>query len=367
MSRWGPTPQEERWLEVGQRFRELPRDEITRRAGGWRAASAFARIALFVLGVVSAALGSVIVGLQRPMLLIGGLAAVAAAEWLKASRRLHASGFEEGLSAAGWLMVAIWFAGEFPSVRQQQLLLLIGGSAVAFAGLRLLSPFLTTCGAVALLQWSSSTIPARAFDQFAGPGAFAFALACTGATLALVIGAHVYRRPSFDHVFDWLVVVLPVAGFWHRIDDAPWNRVASGPGSDSTHVVTALVLVAVSTAMLASAIRRRRHAPLLGALACAACAVTSATRLVTWPAEAWLIATGLVAIALAAWADRRLRTARDGITSARIEQGEGIMDLVQTAATATVTVRLGQSGNDVEVPASGQGGRFGGGGASGSY
>ena len=103
MSRWRPSPAEERWLEVASELgAAVPRAAMAERTGGWRSTGPLARIALFVLGFVAAALLVAILGLgDQANLLIAGLIAAFAAEWLTVSRRLHASGIEEGLCLAG--------------------------------------------------------------------------------------------------------------------------------------------------------------------------------------------------------------------------------------------------------------------------
>jgi hypothetical protein len=367
MTQWWPTVAQERWLEVGARLRSVPRDAITRRAAGWRAVGPFARIALFGLGVVSAGLLVVIIGLQQAFAVLGGLGAVGVSEWLKVRRRVHGSGFEEGLAAAGWLLIALWTVshvarpGAYP-----ELMLLLGGCAAAIAGVRLLNPFLTACAAIAWLYWCDSTPPSRLLASVAGAGALAFALGCGGATIALAAGSRTYRRPSQDHMLDWLVVVLPLAGYLRRSQGEPWRSVASVPSSTHAHAVTALVLAGLALVMVAVALRRRRHAPLLAGLGCITCAIVEATRLVPWPIEVCLIVAGLLAIALAAVVDRRLRDVQHGVTSARIEAADSVIDLLQTAGTSLVTPRLAEAPELGTAP-SGQGGRFGGGGASGDY
>jgi hypothetical protein len=367
MIHWRPSPDEERWLEVGQRFRELPRDEMIRRAGGWRGVGPLARIALFLLGAISAGLLLLLIGLERPLVLISGMVAIAASEWLKVGRRLHASGFEEGLAATGWLLVAIWLAGEFAAARQEQALLFIGGCAVALAGARLLNPFLTTCAAVALLEACSSTAYARAFNDLAGSsGAFEFAAACVGAACALAAGSKLFRRPAHDRMLDGLVIVLPVVGFLHDFDRLTWSPSGLANQGAPVHALASLVLAGLGIAMLLTGLRRRRHAPLLGSLACVSCAFVEATRFVSWPVEAWLVGDGLLAIGIAAFVDRRWRATRSGITSAKLEENEDPLDLAQLGATAALAAQAGRVEAE-SVPTAERDGRFGGGGASGSY
>ncbi len=107
--RWRPTPDEERWLALAAKLgAAVPNAVSAARTGGWRSTGLLARAALFVLGLVA---GGLLVGLlgfsSEITLLIAGLFAALAAEWLIVTRRLFASGIEEGLCVAGYLLVAV--------------------------------------------------------------------------------------------------------------------------------------------------------------------------------------------------------------------------------------------------------------------
>ncbi len=174
-SRWRPSPVEERWLEVGSRLgAAVPRAVIAERTGGWRSTGPLARIALFLLGLVAAALLLGIVGFRdETTLLIAGLGAALAAEWLTVAKRLHASGVEEGLCVAGSLMIGAWLTtviapgSGFAGGTVETLVLI---AAVGAAGLRLLNPLVTTCAVIAFVYWVGSTATARALDQAIGGG-----------------------------------------------------------------------------------------------------------------------------------------------------------------------------------------------------
>jgi len=110
MSRWRPSPGEERWLTVAAELGAVvPRSLLAERAGAWRSTGPLARVALFVLGFVAAALLLAILGFDsEATLLVAGLIAALAAEWFTVSKRLHASGIEEGLCLAGYLLVGFY-------------------------------------------------------------------------------------------------------------------------------------------------------------------------------------------------------------------------------------------------------------------
>ena len=372
MSRWRPSPDEERWLAVAAELGPaIAPGAVTERSGGWRSTGPLARIALFVLGYVAATLLLGLLGFDdQTMLLVAGLAATLAAEWLTVQRRLHASGIEEGLGVAGFLMIGFWLTlvvtpGPGFSGGRIQMLVLI--AVAAAAGLRRLNPFVTTCAAIALLYWVGSTAPARSIDRSLGGGMAAMAFGCVAAAIALALGARDYRRPAHDRMLDWLVATLPVAAY---LQHAPWSQLAAAQlpaGAGAGRLPAIAILLALGLAMLVTGLRRRQHAPLLGALGCAASLAVELRLASSLATETWLIACGLTALAAGVALDRYLRQPRDGLTSARLDSREGALDLLQTAGAAVLAQR---SAPEASPPDSGYtpgGGKFGGGGASGSY
>ena len=369
--RWRPTPVEERWLEVGSRLgAAAPRAVTAERAGGWRSTGPLARIVLFLLGLVAAALLLGIVGFRdETTLLIAGLGAVLAAEWLTVAKRLHASGVEEGLCVAGSLMIGAWLTtviapgSRFAGGTVETLVLI---AAVGAAGLRLLNPLVTTCAVIAFVYWVGSTATARALDQAIG-GVTTVIAGCALASLALLLGAREYRRPSHDRMLDWLVATLPVAVYAQH---ATWNdyEVLPVPGGFGTgRIATAVLLLALGVALLVAGLRRRRHAPLLGLMGCAACLAVELRLASTLATETWFIVYGLAALLAGVALDRYLRTPRNGFTSAALTHREGPLDLLQTAGAAVLAHRTAPELPRSEPPVTPGDGRFGGGGATGGY
>ncbi|MCJ7453469.1 MAG: hypothetical protein MUO39_13495, partial [Steroidobacteraceae bacterium] len=276
MSRWRPSPGEERWLEVASRLGgAIPRDALAEHTGGWRSTGPLARAALFVLGFIAAVLLFGILGFSsETTALVAGLLAAGVAEWLTVRKRLHASGIEEGLCIAGFLLIGAWAASQAaealgsPIYESARIILAVAAGA---AGLRLLNPFVTTCAVIALIDWLGSTAAARALDQAAGAGMTEFVYGSALAALALALGARTYQRPSYDRMLDWLVVTLPVAAY---LPHATWSVVVEAgdvSAMPSGRLATTLVLLALGVAMLIVGLRRRRHAPLLGFMGCVAC------------------------------------------------------------------------------------------------
>jgi hypothetical protein len=372
MNRWRPTPAEERWLAVTARLdATLPDTALVTRTGGWRSTGLLARVALFVLGMVAAILLFGILGFGDSInLLVAGIIAALTAEWLTVKKRLHASGIEEGLSVAGFLLAGAWvttlfepwsdFAGGTPHT-----LVLI--AAAAAAGLRRLNPLVTTCAVVALVGWVGSTTVARALDLALGRGVTAFAFGCALAALALVLGAREFRRPSHDRMFDWLVATLPVAAYAQH---ATWDFEAGGlveVGAISGRLVTSALLLALGAALLVAGLRRRRHAPLLGFMGCVACLALELRVAASLETETWLILCGLTALVTGVALERYLRQPRNGLTSAALTRRDDPLDLLQTAGAALLVERTSRDVSPPESKFTSGGGRFGGGGASGSY
>jgi hypothetical protein len=324
-----------------------------------------------VLGFLAAAL---LVGLLRAgnetTLLVAGLIATVAAEWLTVTRRLYASGIEEGLGVAGYLLVGAWIATQleplsgFASASLGTLVLIVAGGA---AGLRRLNAFVTACAVIALLSWVGTTAAARAIDAVIGGGLTALLLGAALAASALALGAREYRRPSYDRMLDWLVATLPIAAYaqyasWSALDPTALE-VADGGGRP----VAIVLLLALGAAMLWAGLQRRRHAPLWGFLGCVAGLAVELHGALAFAIETWLILCGLVALTAGVALERYLRTPRNGLTSVPLTRREGPLDLLQIAGAALLARRAGPEAPPAESTFEGGGGRFGGGGASGSY
>ena len=372
MSRWRPTPTEERWLTVAEELGDaVPGEILSVRSGGWRSTGLLARSALFVLGFVAAAL---LVGILRSggeiVLLVSGLVAILAAEWLTVTRRLYASGIEEGLGVAGYLLVGAWIATHleprtaFAGASVTTLLLVVASGA---AGLRRLNSFVTTCAAIALVAWIGTTAAARAIDGAIGGGLAVLVVGCVMAASALALGAREYRRPSHDRMLDWLVATLPIATYAKY---ATWNYFAvelvtvDGP---SGRLATSVLLLALGIAMLVAGLRRRRHAPLLGFMGCVACLAVELRLATSLSTETWLVLCGLAALVAGVALDRYLRQPRNGLTSVALNDRDGPLDLLQTAGAALLAQRTAREFPAPQPSFTPGGGRFGGGGASGSY
>lgn len=367
MSGGRPTADEERWLAVASRLRRrADGSDFAARTGGWRVTGPLARIALFVLGVLAAGLAwGLLEGQAGLGLLVSGLAVLGAGEWLIRARRLHASGVEEALVAAGLVMIVLWLVDVAASEAWAVPMLAL---ALLLAGLRLLNPLLTWAAAFTFIVWLSRETPGLRVDAWLGFGTAAVAGACLAAVAALAVGAREFRRPSHDRMLDWLVAALPVAAYAYgggwglalrpELLDPAWAGASRG--------LVPLLLGVYAAIALVVGVRRRAHAPLLGFLGSTACVLLELHPYTGLPAELWLIACGAAALAVGLVLDRRLREPREGVTSARLTAREGPLDLLQLAGASVLAQRDAPAARPEDGFTPG-GGRYGGGGAGGSW
>ena len=372
MSRWRPSADEERWLTVADELGvAVPRAALAERTGGWRSTGPLARIALFALGFVAAALLFGILGFgSETMLLVAGMTATLASEWLAVRKRLYASGIEEGLTVAGFLMIGLWIAVEVlpaPNGGDTSLHTLVVIAAVGAAGLRRFNAFVTTCAVIALIYWLGSTALADALDAAIGQGMTAFVAGCALAALALALGAREYRRPSHDRMLDWLAATLPIAAYAQSPRVSAFEVDAIADGADTTRLLVVVLLIVLGAVMLGAGLKRRRHAPLWGFLGCLVAFAIELRAAIPVAPQTWLIGCGLVALTAGVTLDRYLREPRGGLTSAPLTKGEGPLDLLQIAGSALLAHRSAPEAPSDEPGFTGGGGKFGGGGASGRY
>lgn len=369
MSGAQPTPAEERWQALAGRHPSLRTlAGAAPEAGPWRRTTLLTRCLLFVFGVFAAGLSYGVIrlfGLPLPGI-VTGCVLVGVAELLIRRRHLFASGIEESLWACG----AAMFGFEWIE------LLLRGSDVVAVSwmalfaaltGWRLLNPMFTT---LAALLASVALALATGGGGLASDTSIAGYACFLSGGIALAAGAIRFERPSHDRMLDWLVVILPVAGYLWLC----WNR--NGPLTlqslrdlDLAVLQPLLLLALYGVAALLTGLRRRTHAPLLAALACLPL-LAFELRAVTGLALHWrLILWGGLGLLLAIVVERLLREPRDGLTSRDVEASLPALELVQLGSTALASAHAtGASSGAAPAPrVEGQGGSFGGGGASGRF
>jgi uncharacterized membrane protein YgcG len=182
-------------------------------------------------------------------------------------------------------------------------------------------------------------------------GLFCAALAMA----ALVASGWEWQRPSTDRMLNGLVVVMPWLSY-------VWLAVWSGGYSALRGQVALAIVLGFFIVYVVVGIMRRSHAPLVGALGLLVCTAWALRHFVLWSLHWQLIAAGGVLLAAAIVTDRLLRPRLTGVTSRPLEEASGF-DLLQVAAAAHLAPRPGDAPADVQ----GQGGGFGGGGASGRF
>jgi len=348
-----PTRSEERWLTLARRLRRNPRYlPFSEHTGGWRTASLPSRCTFFVLGLVAAGMIAIIAERLGPAgaLVTAGLVSIAVAEWLILSRRHFWSGIEEALGVAGLTMLAFecWSRVGWSESAGARFVC----AALAIAGLRLLNPLFTTLAVLAFVV---------ALD--APP--LGSGLLCYGIGIAaLIAGGYRFRRPSHDLMLDWLVVVMPIAGYlWSA------SRGSLSVATDYLHAtpsawIVPLCPLAFAGVALAVGLSRRVHAPIVAFMLCGACTAYELRRLTGLALETRLIVWGCVLLLVSIILDRYLREARGGITSRKVRDRDDSAEILGIAGSAVLTPH---SPPKAEPSFEGGGGRFGGGGATGQY
>jgi len=168
-------------------------------------------------------------------------------------------------------------------------------------------------------------------------------------------------------MLDWLVATLPVAAYASHATYSMSLGLPDVGAGPAARLATVALLLVLGVALLTAGLRRRRHAPLLGFMACAACLAAELRFATSVATETWLLVCGFSALVAGVALDRYLRRPRNGLTSAPLTGGEGALDLLQTAGAALLAQRTSRDFVTPETTFTAGGGRFGGGGASGNY
>ncbi|MEJ0100240.1 MAG: hypothetical protein WDO12_11085 [Pseudomonadota bacterium] len=348
-----PTATEERWLLLADRYPALRAAVLkSGHCGGWKTSTWLSRLGGVVLALLGVGLLAAVLSPFHSPWIVGGVILLAVAEWLVAQRRVYRSGVEEVLYACGALGIVVqllaWSDGNNEAAGAALL-----ATAVLLAGWRLLNPVLTTL-ALAGFSLAIALVHASLFGgqmlNLRGAALFCAALAL----LALVAGARQWRRPAHDFMCDGLLIVMPwLCCAW--LMAYSWDR--------SRDFVALTAAAGVGALWFATGVQRRSHALLIGAMGCAFAAALSLHRLLRWPLYWYLIAAGAVLLVVAIVIERRLRGRTAGITADAIDAMDGL-DLLQFAGAAHLAPVAGHA---PEAAAQGQGGEFGGGGASGRF
>jgi hypothetical protein len=334
------------------------------RLEGWRSVNFITRCAFFVLGMIVAGTVFSICHLLHlgNGALAAGLILVAAGEWLIISRRLVFSGIEEAFELAGLLMLSFEMIDALGS-SSEALIALFAGCAFAVAGFRLLSPFLSTVALLALAAAFEFAIDKPGMSIRNAPiwtGMLCYAVAW----LSLGMGGIHFVRPSYDRMLSWLVVAMPLAGYLWLAGGHNFNAVDYLHDASLRAALTPLLPLAFAVTALIIGVQRRTHAPLIAGLICIACVAFELRRLTGLSLEMRLMIWGAIALAIAIALDRVLRIPRAGVTSEKLRDGAGTLELLELAGAAVIARRdLPEQTSSID-PGDG---RFGGGGARGKY
>jgi hypothetical protein len=296
-----------------------------------------------MIGIITEQLG------PTGALVTAGLVSIAVAEWLILSRRHFWSGIEEALGIAGLTMLAFecWSHVGWSESAGARFVCV----ALAIAGLRLLNPLFTTL-AVLTFVLALDAPPL-------GSG-----LVCYGIGIAaLSAGGYRFRRPSHDLMLDWLVVVMPVAGYLWSASHGSLSVATDYLHAAPSAWIVPLCPLAFACVALAVGLLRRVHAPIVALMLCVACTAYELRRLTGLALETRLIIWGCLLLLVSIILDRYLREPRGGITSRKVRDDDSV-GILGIAGSAVLTPH---SPPKAEPLFEGGGGRFGGGGATGRY
>jgi hypothetical protein len=338
---------------------------LTERIGGWTAVTSLTRCAFFALGAVAAGLTAAVFSfIHNPSpVYFAGLLLVATAEWLVLQRRFFGAGIEEALEVAGLVMIAAQLVNDSADPSGVRISLLIA-IVLLIAGFRLLNPLFITLSAVALSCAIDFTGTHQSGTHLSAQ--IAASLFCFGvASLALGVGKLQFRRPSYDQMLSWLVVIMPLCGYlWLEGEYAVWAALESLRSAAFIRLLPGLMLVSFGVIALIVGIRRRTHAPLIAFIVCVGCVGYELRNFTGLSLKMRLICGGIATLFLMIGLDRYLRMPRRGITSSKVGENTGSLDLLQLAGAGTLA---SQSAQRPDPDFKGGGGTFGGGGASETY
>jgi hypothetical protein len=350
-----PTASEERWLTLASRYPALRVPiEATELGGVWKTTTWLARCLGFLLGLLAVGMFAGMLWAFPSPWLVGGLVMMGAAEWLVAQRRVINSGVEEAVYLCGAVAVVVQILVWNRSGGHEEIGIALVAAAILLVGWRLLNPFITTLAAAGFslaLAFSSGSLFGGGMRDWEA-GLFCIALAL----LALIAGGRPWQRPSYDHMLDGLVIVMPWLGYM-------WLAVWTGSYVSGRAQIALATVLSLFVLYVAIGIWRRAHAPLIGALGLLVCTAWALRNVLFWSMHWQLVAAGALLLIAAILVDRLLRPRLDGLTSRPLEESTGL-DLLQVAAASHMAPRPGEA---PPAAVQGQGGGFGGGGASGRY
>ena len=287
--------------------------------------------------------------LHFPRGAITAVLSIGAAEWLIRRARFFGTGIESGLWLGG--LMAIIFA--LPSSGRPEALLVFA-AAFGIAGLRMRNALMGTVAMLLVVVYvavkTHSEWPPLLFGILAG----------MAAAMAL---QRVWRRPSAEHWLAALALMLPAAGYVSGyVSDAASQRVIA---LDSSWSITAVLLLTALMQFAMAARRRDRILLIAGSLVTGLVIFENRNRF-PWPLEAKLIVGGLMLAAIGVAISRLLATRTEGFVATAVEAGS-YEELAQMGGALLVVAHPAPAASTSDSQLTGDGGGFGGGGASGDY
>lgn len=309
--------------------------------GGWKRYRLHVQVAFFILTLIGVSAFSVLSVVNRSVgSLINAVIVIVLAEVLIAVNRFFATGIETALWLAGvtYILIALPHTGSTEGI-------LVVGALAGIVGARLLNPFI---GGLAVM---SVIIYAAAKNATPLQSALLAIVIALGAAGAQVIE---WRRHSVEQLFQTIAILAPLAGV-----------IAAEFGSSPNHELIAILYIIAAAILLALGIALRAQALLLAGALHAAIAAYEASILSDAPAEAKLIAAGIVVVGIAAVLSRVLRKNTTGFvtTASSLTGFDEVMQIAGAIHTSPDAPPEHATGGGFE----GGGGGFGGGGASAGY
>lgn len=310
-------------------------------AGPWKRYRLHVQIAFFILTLIGISAFSVLTFVDRSVgSLINAVIVIVLAEVLIAVNRFFATGVETALWLAGgtYILVALPHTGSKEGI-------LVVGAIFAIAGARLLNPFIGGLAAMSIVVYAA-LINATPLQS----ALVAIAMALVAAAAQLVE----WQRRSVEQLFQTIAILAPLAGV-----------IAAEFGSSPNHQSIAVVYIIASAIILALGVAARSRALLLSGAIHAAIAAYEASVLSDAPAEAKLIAAGVVVVGIAVVLSRILRKNTTGFvtTESSLTGYDEVMQIAGAIHTTPNAPAEQPTGGGFQ----GGGGNFGGGGASAGY
>lgn len=265
--------------------------------------------------------------------------------------------FGTGLETSLWICGLFAFLFGLPSRGKVEAIVAFAAMSV-LAGWRMRSAFLGVLAAILVVVYLAAK-----WDR-------AFLLVITAACLIAIAAAlamlRIWQRPSTERLFAGLVLTMPVAGYLATVGQRIFHT------GFPTDVPVALVLAATALLLLIAGIARRDRAILVSSVFSIALAVVEVRDLIAYPAEAKLIAAGVLLIAVAAVLARALRNATRGfvvtpVPSGAYEEAMQIGGIISVAPHGSAPASHPHSGPELADSAGPTDKSYGGGGAGGGF